>query len=1053
MRCVAVAVLVLAPVAGPVSAQMPTGTITGILTDASSARVADVQIGIANLRTGQSWTVTTSTEGIYSLPALVPGEYRVTVTAAGFSSVERDVSVETGTTTTADISLEVRAVTSRIAVRADAPMLHREDHQIGGIVRREQIENVPLNGRNFLELAKLEPGVTSPVRGAAGNRTFIATLGAGLQAIPRVGFTRVTVDGASINAFGTIGTSLQISPDVVEEFQLSTAGFDSATSLTTNGTVNVVTRSGSNEYRGSAFWLYRDHHLAAYPGLVRDPRNPNPFFRRQQFGGTVGGPIRTGRAFFMGSYERHDQRGVATVQAPEFETIGGIFDTPLAGDLVTARVDAQLTSQQRLMLRYTRDASSSFAQPVPGVLPSGWTDQINRAEQIVIGSSGVLASTIVHEARVSYFHLNSASTAAPDSDRCRECFGAGAPQITVFGAGLTFGRSPNVQSIVGTRYQVTDQITWQRGAHRLRAGFDWEHSTIASTASDADRLQLVVWSPQRVRQANEVPGGEPIPLPPSFTTVDDVLQLPLKNFDLTIGPGAALEREYRPYRVLDLYRLYFADTWRPASSLTINAGLGWSYEPNALNHDLTKPLLVAPLLGERGLDAPTARTSNFSPALGVAWAARPHTVVRGGIGHYFDPAGSTNSSNLANERFLLAPLGTGRLRRTGSNMQWNGLLLDSQPTPFTAAQFLNVLPGIRAELASALNPQNRDDAFRNLDRTKEGANLYDPSYVAPSALHVTVGLQRELGTLAVVSADVVWKQFRNTFINGIDYNRYNSALGAVIRPCVPTEREDVAAVCSNGPFMFDTTSGRARYVGLLVRAETRIQGRAQFLASYALGSYVGSNGTGTGTAEMSSGRSTGFRNDDWLANYGPMPTDLRHIVNVSGHVEIPWRFQIAFNVSAHSRPPFTAWLEGVDLDGDGTRSDLLPGTTVNAFNRGLDRADLIRLVDLYNQQRAGQSLCCGQARARPITLPSAYGFFDGFFTQDLRITRTLALGGQGVRLAVFGEVFNLLNTANLVQFSGNLLNPTTFGQPVARFTQIFGSGGPRAFQLGAKVRF
>jgi hypothetical protein len=182
-----------------------------------------------------------------------------------------------------------------------------------------------------------------------------------------------------------------------------------------------------------------------------------------------------------------------------------------------------------------------------------------------------------------------------------------------------------------------------------------------------------------------------------------------------------------------------------------------------------------------------------------------------------------------------------------------------------------------------------------------------------------------------------------------------------------------------------------------------------------------------------------------------MPTDVRHILNVSGYVELPWRFQVAFNVSATSRPPFTAWLDGMDLDGDGTRNDLLPGTTVNSFDRGLDHADLARLVDIYNQRIAGQSLCCNQTAPR-VTLPAAYTFFDNFFTQDLRVTRVLTYG-RHFRLAVFGEVFNLFNTANLLGYSGNLLSPAMFGQPNARFTQIFGSGGPRAFQLGARGSF
>jgi hypothetical protein len=388
---------------------------------------------------------------------------------------------------------------------------------------------------------------------------------------------------------------------------------------------------------------------------------------------------------------------------------------------------------------------------------------------------------------------------------------------------------------------------------------------------------------------------------------------------------------------------------------------------------------------------------------------------------------------------------------TGSNMRCNGALVNAQPTPCTAAQLLATLPSLRAELVQSLNPQNRDIALRNMHRTKEGANLSDPWNTTPSAIHLTLGAQHELADQFVVSADVVWKRFRHTFINGIDYNRYNSATGGVIRPCDPDERTDLSAICSNGPIMFDTTSGRARYAGLLVRAEKRVPGRAQLLASYALGSYVGSNGTGTGTAEMSSGRATGFRNDDWLANDGPMPTDLRHVVNVSGYVELPWRLQVAFNVSAHSRPPFTAWLEGVDLDGDGTRSDLLPGTTVNAFDRGLDELDLVRLVDDYNQRIAGQPLCCHQTAPR-VTLPLTYSFFDNFFTQDLRITRSFALA-EGGRLTLFGEVFNLFNTANLMGYSGNLLSPALFGQPGGRFTQVFGSGGPRAFQFGARASF
>ena len=134
-----------------------------------------------------------------------------------------------------------------------------------------------------------------------------------------------------------------------------------------------------------------------------------------------------------------------------------------------------------------------------------------------------------------------------------------------------------------------------------------------------------------------------------------------------------------------------------------------------------------------------------------------------------------------------------------------------------------------------------------------------------------------------------------------------------------------------------------------MRLEKRFSRRTQFLASYALGSYKGTNGLG-GVAFPG----TGFNNDNWFENYGPLPTDLRHILNLSGFVDLPWRFQVSFSVSAYSRPPFSAYVSGMDFNGDGTQNDLLPGTTVNQFNRGLDEDDLARLVERYNQEFAGK---------------------------------------------------------------------------------------------------
>jgi len=216
----------------------------------------------------------------------------------GFKRLERAADVEAGTTTTVNLALDVGDVSETVTVAGVLPLIRHDHHQVAGVVTRAQIENLPLNGRNFLELAKLEPGATNAVRGT-NNRMFVPVLGAGLQTVPRVGYTRVTVDGANINAIGTIGAGMQVSQEVVQEFQMSTVNFDLSTGATSNGSINIVTRSGGNDYHGSGFYFYRDHNLSAYPGLQRDPANPDPTFERYQFGYQTGGPIRRDRVFFF----------------------------------------------------------------------------------------------------------------------------------------------------------------------------------------------------------------------------------------------------------------------------------------------------------------------------------------------------------------------------------------------------------------------------------------------------------------------------------------------------------------------------------------------------------------------------------------------------------------------------------------------------------------------------------------------------------------------------------------------------------------------------------
>ena len=239
-----------------------------------------------------------------------------------------------------------------------------------------------------------------------------------------------------------------------------------------------------------------------------------------------------------------------------------------------------------------------------------------------------------------------------------------------------------------------------------------------------------------------------------------------------------------------------------------------------------------------------------------------------------------------------------------------------------------------------------------------------------------------------------------------------------------------------------SSSLRINYKGLLLRAEKRLSHSFQVLGSYAYSS-------NTGTSFRN-----GFNLDNWLQNTGPTDFDYTQIANLAGVAQLPWSFELALNFSYSSAPPFSATVgstsNGIDFNGDGTPGDLLPGTTVNAFNRGMGRADLERLVAQFNETYALTRDAQGRVIPR-LALPANYGFGDDFHALDLRLSRSI-LFRERWRLQLIGEVFNVYNKANLSNYSGDLTS-AAFGQPTTRATQVFGSGGPRAFQLAMRVGF
>jgi hypothetical protein len=271
-----------------------TGSIVGTVTDPSDALIAGAQITIRNRATGQIIHVTTNSAGTYNSGSLMPDDYLLQVSAKGFQTASVSVTVLVGNTTSRNIRLRVGTGTEAIEVSSSNLVVNTQQAMVQGVLSSQQIEELPINGRNFLDTAQLEPGVQ-----IQDGQNFDPTK-AGYSSISfggRFGRTaRIEVDGVDVSDETVGTTTTDIPSSAIQEFQLSQSGLDLSTELTSSGAVNVATRSGTNSFHGQAFGLFRDSSVAA---RLPTPPGFNSAFQRSQFGGNLGGPILKKQSFFL----------------------------------------------------------------------------------------------------------------------------------------------------------------------------------------------------------------------------------------------------------------------------------------------------------------------------------------------------------------------------------------------------------------------------------------------------------------------------------------------------------------------------------------------------------------------------------------------------------------------------------------------------------------------------------------------------------------------------------------------------------------------------------
>jgi hypothetical protein len=1125
-------------------AQTATGSISGVVTDSTGAVVPNASVSITNKATSSVRALTSNDSGLYNAPGLEAGDYSVRVIMKGFKTVTLDALVQPGSNSAANIVMQPGDVSEIVSVTAATPAMDYEGHAVQGVVEQQAIENIPTNGRSYVELASLQPGVTvtAASQGIMNAPLRITVLGGTGQ------YPLVTVDGLQINDYldGSAGggTAVNFSTEVIQEFQLSSANFDLSTPTTIQGSVNMVTRSGSNALHGSVYMFYRDHNMAAYPGFSRNPAvyyNPHPYFVRKNPGFTLSGPLVKDKLFAFGNYEYTGQASAITVH-PTIASMApndSIFTAPYRYNYTTVRLDYEPNRlKTNWFLRWTQDRNSGDAPLGTTSYPSGFVDLYNWSEQYALGATTAWTSNIVSELRFGFRDWKNVeappptSLCAPSTTTSTPCLGGpvasavvdpayqgvtqnlainGLPQMSMAGdSTFTAGVSQQAaQNRLARDYEPQANISWQKGSHRLKFGYDldlvniqWKDGVCLVGCLTVESVETTTATLGASAIGNFFPAGDG--LPATVTSNQDLLKLPIIYPSGGFAGGTFVGNEqipgpyeYNKQRKEIRQRWYMEDYWKVRPNLTVNYGLGYVFESRLFPIDMPQPALEGPIFGlAPGTRAPATPNEKikFQPGFGFTWSPGKSgkTVIRGGGGLYWDSSNfSTKSHALANigpigngplvapaslftnlfgdpvsggptpidPTRIWVPAGTTGASTTTCQKAQNGsnycVLPVGAPLPaqtfstLTLGQYEQIYNREFANINSLFNPANPITSgpyqYSNVDLIKANTTSFNSKYPLPRSYQTSIGIQRQVTRDLTVTADWVQRIVNQASLSlSLDlnhYTEYDPNHPGVQLPVIPKCNNSndggsvftLGAQCSTGAMTTAVAGGNARYEGLLVSANKRMAQRYSFALSYAYQNLI---------------TETVINLNNYKQGYGPSVG--HHNLNLSGVGQLPWGFGLSLNSSIISRAPVSVTC-GVDLTGTGaTSASPCPGLPTRGWPTN---EQVTTAANNFNSKLAGTTAPSNQ-KIQAVAVPSS-GFALGKsqFTQDARLTKTFRYDRYS--LALYGEVFNLFNIANLTGYSSALTASSgpTFGKPTGRAGQVFLSSGPRAEQIGARISF
>jgi len=987
------------------------GTILGTVLDQTQAIIQGAEVVITNKATGDKRTTESNNVGNYRFDLLSAGAYSVKISKTGFAAIVENVDLLVGATVTANATLTPGSTTEVVEVTAAAPLLDLGKSGVSQNITPTEVEDLPMIGRDVANLAYLAPGVkAADSYDPTKNRYAILSVnGAGGRNV------NVTVNGID-NKDNTVGGPvMQLPLEAVQEFQISTQRFSAENGRSEGAAINMITKQGSNVYHGSVFGYFRDS------ALDTDEKVPNgtggytlahPAYSRQQFGGSVGGPLKKDKLFvFFGiEREREDSNLEESGQAFSELTLAkaaGFADQPsltiprpFYETRYNGRMDWTINARNSVYASYSSQGNNSLNDQSTAIsdLTNGnfTTNQLQLAN---VTLNSLISNTTVNTLTAGWQYWNNLIAS-----------NISAPLITFPDA--NFGTNTNVpQQSWQRKWQFRDDISRTIGKHTLKAGVDF-----INTPQQGGFFEFSSTLEIDFAQDPSIILNDPKNYPQKFATPGAVVSMTQANGN--------------PYFLVATKQLgfYFQDDWKVSRRLTLNLGLRWDKDYNMVGLSDVKSsrtyqelvALNSPFSNPYVSKVPHDDNKDFSPRIGFAYdlTGKGQHVLRGGFGLYYGnifqniPLFMEQMSNPTIFQSAISLSAPGDIV-TGTGIQLGNWRYGVDPMP--------VIPPPSAQLASG-----------------SVGRLMDPSYRNPVTEEFNLGWSWSTTRNSVFSVEY-------THVLGLHENKtMNIDQRIPMNGACCTRPLDPAFANSTLPELAsvrdEQSIGRSHYDGVNFSFRKRMTHHFTVDTNYTLAWSYSYDAGGTSFRNYPRLATNPFASYEW----GPNPNDERHHITVSGIVDLPGKFQLAPILQFGSARPFNLVNSGNTLNTGGatTLAVVVPSNApTNWFAFANNNTGAQNCFYGLN----GVSQACTIAAYDPLR-------GDPFFQLDMRLSRTISFG-ERAKVQLVAQAFNLTNRANYgPNFGNSIASQATFDHP-AGFINPSATTIPRSLWGEFGVRF